>query len=69
MKRKYLIIIYMTILEFNELGAESFTSRLKQAKLATKDFIKQTDFDEKIINIIEKLLEIKQDMQGLKKTK
>ena len=30
----------MTILEFNELDAESFTSRLKQAKLATKDFIK-----------------------------
>ena len=40
MKRKYLIIIYIWLLEFNELGAESFTSRLKQAKLATKDFIK-----------------------------
>ena len=41
--------------KFNKLTAENFIARLKQAKLATKgniaNFVKETDFDEKLKNI------------------
>ena len=48
---------YITTPKFNELTAESFATRLKQA-----DLVNKTDFDNKLINIIRKLLQIKQNM-------
>ena len=46
---------YITTPEFNKLTAENFTARLKQANLATKgdisDFVKKTDFDDKLKNL------------------
>ena len=45
---------YITTPSFNKLTAESFTARLKQASLAIKgdiaDFVKRTDFDDKLKN-------------------
>ena len=43
-----------------EILLERFTSRLEQTKLATKDFVKKTYFDEKLTNNEKKLLEKKQ---------
>ena len=46
---------YVTTTEFNKLKLENFATRLKQAKLATKDdianFVKKTDSDGKPMNI------------------
>ena len=44
---------YFTTPDFNKLTSENFAARLKVAKLATKDdidFVKETDFDGKLIN-------------------
>ena len=41
---------YITTLEFNKLTAENFAARLPQANLLTK-----TDFDDKLINLNEKI--------------
>ena len=44
--------------EFNKLTAKNFTARLNQGKLATKgditDFVKKTDFEDKLKKLIEK---------------
>ena len=44
---------YIFTQELNKLVEEKFTERLKQANLASKndtaDFVKKTDFDEKLI--------------------
>ena len=49
----------------------SFAARLKEAKLATKDdfddFVKKINFDKKLQRNKKKLLQIKQNMQRLKK--
>ena len=47
--------------KFNKLKAENFAARLAQANLVTK-----TDFDDKQINLKEKLLQIKQNIYLLK---
>ena len=50
---------YITTPEFNNLTAENFTARLKQANLATKsdisDFVKMTDFNDKQTNLNRKV--------------
>ena len=58
-------------IEFNKLTAAYFSARLGQAKLATKpdivDFVKETDFEEKLKKILSKrLLQIKQNISWLK---
>ena len=49
---------YITALEFNKLTADKFAARLAQAKLATiadiVDFLKKTDFDDKLKNLSKK---------------
>ena len=52
-----LIKKYITTPEFNNLTAENFTERLKNANLVSK-----TDFDNKLAALIEKLLHIKQNV-------
>ena len=56
--------LYITNQEFNKLTGQNFTERLKQVNLASKndiaDFVKKTDFAEKLINFNKKLLQIKQ---------
>ena len=51
---------YIMNREFNKLTAENFTARLKQANLATKgdiaDFVKKTDFDDKLKKINKKVI-------------
>ena len=46
---------YITTPKFSQLKAENFTARFKQGNLATKadiaDFIKNTDFDDKLKNL------------------
>ena len=46
---------YITTQESNTLSAENFTAILKQANLATKthiaDFVKETDFNNKLKNL------------------
>ena len=46
---------YITTPEFNNLTAESFAARLAQANLASKsdisNFVKKTDFDDKLKNL------------------
>ena len=46
---------YITTLELNKLAAESFAARLTQVNLASKsyiaNFLKKTDFDDKIKNL------------------
>ena len=53
-----------TTQEVNKLTSENFTSRLAQANLASKNdivnFVKQTDFDDKLKTLNKKLIEIKQ---------
>ena len=49
---------YITASEFNKLTSESFASRLAQGNLASKNvianFIKKTDFDDKIKDLNKK---------------
>ena len=52
---------YITTPEFNKLTAENFAAILAQANLIT-----ETDFDAKLSSLIEKLLQIKQDIYLLK---
>ena len=52
---------YITTPEFNKLTAENFAAVLAQANLIT-----ETDFDAKLSSLIEKLLQIKQDIYLLK---
>ena len=60
MNRKFLIITYTLLLkqEFNKLTSKNFKERLKQANLASKndigDFVKQTDFDDKLKTLIKR---------------
>ena len=50
---------YITTPEFNQLTAENFAARLAQANLASKNdianFIKKTDFDDKLKNLNKKV--------------
>ena len=50
---------YITATEYNKLTKESFAGRLKQANLSSKndiaDFVKKTDFDEKLRQINNKV--------------
>ena len=50
---------YITTPKFNELTAEHFTARLKQANLPTKgditDFVKRAHFDDKLKNLNKKV--------------
>ena len=48
---------YITTPEFNKLTAENFAARLAQANLIT-----ETDFEQNYQALIEKLLQIKQDI-------
>ena len=56
----------ITTTEFNMLTSENFAARLAQANLPRKndisDLVKKTDFDDKLKNLINKLLEIKQNL-------
>ena len=65
-----MMINLLLLKEFSQLRTENFTERLQQVNLAKKndvaDFVKQTYFDEKL-NIDKKLLEIKQNLQRLKR--
>ena len=55
----------------NKLNAENFASRLAQTNLANKNniaaLVKKTDFDDKLKHLNKKLLQIKQNMQRLKR--
>ena len=61
----------MTTPEFNKLTAENFTARLAQANLASKsnitNFVKKTDFDDKLNNLNKNFTTNKQNMCLLKK--
>ena len=50
---------YITTPEFNELSAENFTARIKQANLPSKgdiaDFLKKIDFDDKVNTLNKKI--------------
>ena len=50
---------YITTPEFNKLTAENFAARLAQANLASKsdiaNFVKKTDFDDKLKNLNKKV--------------
>ena len=66
-KNKYLTIVNISLLEnLKTLTAETFDARLAQASLACKrdaaNFVKSTDFDDKLKNLIKMLLQIKQSM-------
>ena len=56
----------ITTQEFDNLTSDNFTARLEQANLASKNdvanFVKKTDFDDKLNIQIKKLLQIKQNM-------
>ena len=49
----------MTSQEFNKLTSENFTARVKQANLVSKsdiaNFVKNTDFDDKLKNLNKKI--------------
>ena len=64
---------YVTTQKFNELRRDDFAAKLKQAKLATKDdiadFIKRTNFDEKLKKITKKILQINKTCRRRKETK
>ena len=55
-----------TTQKIDKLTTKSFDDQLKQAIIASKndiaDFVKTRDFEEKLINLIKKLLQIKQYM-------
>ena len=57
---------YITTPEFNKLTAKSLAGRLGQINSASKNdianFVKKTDFDDKLTNLNKKLLQIKQNM-------
>ena len=59
---------YLTTPEFNKLTVEHFPTRL--ANLASKNdianFVKKTDFDDKLKNLNKKILQIKQSMHLMK---
>ena len=61
----------MTTPEFNKLTAGNFTARLAQANLASKsnitNFVKKTDFDDKLNNLNKNFTTNKQNMCLLKK--
>ena len=61
---------YITTPKFNKFTAENFAARLAQANLGSKidiyNFVKKTDFDDKLKKINKKLLEIKQKVYMLK---
>ena len=61
---------YITTPEFNKLTAENFAARLAQANLAYKNdianFVKKTDFDDKLKNLNKKLAQINQNIYQLK---
>ena len=66
-KNKYLTIVNISLLEnLKTLTAETFDARLAQASLACKrdaaNFVRSTDFDDKLKNLIKMLLQIKQSM-------
>ena len=66
-KNKYLTIVNISLLQnLKKLTAETFAARLVQASLACKrdatNFVKSTDFDNKLKNLIKMLLHIKQSM-------
>ena len=50
---------YITTPEFNNLTAENFAARLAQVNLACKNyisnFVNKTDFDDRLINLNEKV--------------
>ena len=56
--------------EWNKLTTYNFTARLKQVNLASKngisDFVKNTDFDEKLKTYKKKQLQTKQTMYWFK---
>ena len=62
---------YITTQEFNKLIAEKFAARLAQANLASKNYIavlvKMTGFDNKLKKLNKKLLQVKQNMQRLRR--
>ena len=64
---------YITAKEFNKLKSENFASRLAQANLASKNdianFVKTTDFDDKLKNLHKKVTsyKTKQNMKRLKR--
>ena len=63
-KNKYLTIVNISLLEnLKTLTAETFDARLAQASLACKrdaaNFVRSTDFDDKLKNLIKMLLQIK----------
>ena len=64
---------YITADEFNKLKKETFPERLKQANLARNtgiaDFVKETNFDERLININEKVTSNKTKHVEAKQTK
>ena len=61
----------MTTPEFNKLTAENFTARLARASLASKsnitNFVKKTDFDDKLNNLNKNFTTNKKNMCLLKK--
>ena len=61
---------YIITPEFLKLTAENFAARLAQANLASKsdiaNFVKKTDFDDKLKNLNKKLYQIKQNIYQLK---
>ena len=65
LKRKEMIMIMINILLLKNLSESSY-ARLKQANLASKnnivDFVKKTDFDDKLKIAIKKSLQIKQNI-------
>ena len=54
---------YITTSEFNKLTAEDFAARLEQANLASKsdiaNFVKETDFDDKLKYVNKKVISSK----------
>ena len=61
---------YITTQEFNKLTSESFTERLKQANLASKndiaDFVKKTDFDNELKDLTSNKTELNDQSKNVK---
>ena len=64
LRKKVLINKYVTTQDCNKLAAESFTARLKQANLVSK-----TNFDNKLINVNEKITSNETKYLEVKKAK
>lgn len=60
---------YVTTQQFNELRRDDFAAKLKQAKDDTADFIKKTNFDEKLKKITKKILQINKKCRSQKEIK